>query len=465
MKKKKDNSRILIYTLVIICIVLIGLVFVFKKGPELMKVSTEAVQVNTITEKVSASGKIFPVTEVKISSPVSGEVVELNIVEGDSVNQGQVLAKIDPEAYQSQVERGVASVNASKANMANSKAQLENIRAQKEQVLSQLLNAQEVHKRNEKLFKEGVISNADFESSLVNLQSLEANLRASEASIKSAQQNVLASEYSIKSAEASLKELKTMLGRTTIVAPVSGIVSKLNVEKGEQVVGTMQMSGTELMRIANLNSMEVQVEVSESDIPRVNIGDKVDVEVDAYVDRLFEGKVRQIANSANNLGSGIGAAALNSDQVTNFVVTIDILSRSYNDLINTENKFPFRPGMSANVEINTSTVSDVLTVPVQSVTVREFEEDADRLKRDASYNPKDERFAEVVFVIDADSVRMLEVSTGLQDDKYIHIKAGLEEGMQVVTAPYSAISKKLEEGKQVEIVDEDRLYKAEEEDN
>lgn len=462
MKKKKDNSRILIYTLVIICIVLIGLVFVFKKGPELMKVSTEAVQVNTITEKVSASGKIFPVTEVKISSPVSGEVVELNIVEGDSVNQGQVLAKIDPEAYQSQVERGVASVNASKANMANSKAQLENIRAQKEQVLSQLLNAQEVHKRNEKLFKEGVISNADFESSLVNLQSLEANLRASEASIKSAQQNVLASEYSIKSAEASLKELKTMLGRTTIVAPVSGIVSKLNVEKGEQVVGTMQMSGTELMRIANLNSMEVQVEVSESDIPRVNIGDKVDVEVDAYVDRLFEGKVRQIANSANNLGSGIGAAALNSDQVTNFVVTIDILSRSYNDLINTENKFPFRPGMSANVEINTSTVSDVLTVPVQSVTVREFEEDADRLKRDASYNPKDERFAEVVFVIDADSVRMLEVSTGLQDDKYIHIKAGLEEGMQVVTAPYSAISKKLEEGKQVEIVDEDRLYKAEE---
>lgn len=460
MKKKKDNSRILIIGLLVTFVVLVLLTVVFKKGPELMKVSTEAVQVNTITEKVSASGKIFPVTEVKISSPVSGEVVELNIVEGDSVNQGQVLAKIDPEAYQSQVERGVASVNASKANMANSKAQLENIRAQKEQVLSQLLNAQEVHKRNEKLFKEGVISNADFESSLVNLQSLEANLRASEASIKSAQQNVLASEYSIKSAEASLKELKTMLGRTTIVAPVSGIVSKLNVEKGEQVVGTMQMSGTELMRIANLNSMEVQVEVSESDIPRVNIGDKVDVEVDAYVDRLFEGKVRQIANSANNLGSGMGAAALNSDQVTNFVVTIDILSSSYKDLINTENKFPFRPGMSANVEINTSTVSDVLTVPVQSVTVREFDEDADRLKRDASYNPKDERFAEVVFVIDADSVRMLEVSTGLQDDKYIHVKAGLEEGMQVVTAPYSAISKKLEEGKQVEIVDEDRLYKS-----
>lgn len=460
MKKKKDNSRILIIGLLVAVVVLVILTVLFKKGPELMKVSTETVQINTITEKVSASGKIFPVTEVKISSPVSGEVVELNIVEGDSVKQGQILAKIDPEAYQSQVERGAASVNTSKANLANSKAQLENIKAQKEQVLSQLLNAQEVHKRNEKLFKEGVISSADFESSLVNLQSLEANLRASEASIKSAQQNVLASEFSIKSAEASLKELKTMLGRTTIVAPVTGIVSKLNVEKGEQVVGTMQMSGTELMRIANLNSMEVQVEVSESDIPRVNIGDVVDVEVDAYLDRLFEGKVRQIANSANNLSSGMGAAALNSDQVTNFVVTIDILSESYKDLINSENKFPFRPGMSANVEINTSTVENILTVPVQSVTVREFDEDAERLARDASYNPKDESYAEVIFVVDADSVKMLEVSTGLQDDKYIHIKAGAKEGMEVVTGPYSAISKKLEEGKLVQVVDEDDLYKS-----
>jgi HlyD family secretion protein len=459
MKKKKDNSKKLIIILLIVAAVLVIAALVLKKGPELLKVSTETVSVNTITEKVSASGKIFPVTEVKISSPVSGEVVELNIVEGDSVRQGQILAKIDPEAYQSQVERGTASVNASKANMANSKAQLENIRAQKEQVLSQLLNAKEVHKRNEKLFKEGVISTSDFEASLVNLQSLEANIRASEASIKSAQQNVLASEYSIKSAEASLKELKTMLGRTTIVAPVSGVVSKLNVEKGEQVVGTVQMSGTELMRIANLNSMEVQVEVSESDIPRVNIGDVVDVEVDAYIDRIFKGEVRQIANSANNLSSGLAGAVLNSDQVTNFVVTIDILRESYDDLINSDNRFPFRPGMSANVEINTSTVENILTVPVQSVTVREFEEDAERLKRDDSYNPRDERYAEVVFIVDADSVRMLEVSTGLQDAKFIHIKQGLEEGMVVVTAPYSAISKKLEEGEQVQIVDEDDLYK------
>ena len=228
MKKKKDNSKKLILGLLGLVAVLVIVTVLTKKGPELTKVAAEQASINTITEKVSASGKIFPVTEVKISSPVSGEVVELTIVEGDSVSQGQILAKIDPEAYQSQVERGVASVNASKANLANSKAQLENIKAQKEQVLSQLINAREVHKRNEKLYKDGVISSADFEGSLVNLQSLEANLRGSDASIKSAQQNVLASEYSIKSAEASLKELKTMLGRTTIIAPVSGVISKLN---------------------------------------------------------------------------------------------------------------------------------------------------------------------------------------------------------------------------------------------
>jgi len=205
--------------------------------------------------------------------------------------------------------------------------------------------------------------------------------------------------------------------------------------------------------------MEVQVEVSESDIPRVSIGDFVDVEVDAYVDRLFEGKVRQIANSANNLASGMGGASLTSDQVTNFVVTIDILPASYSDLITADNQFPFRPGMSANVEINTSTVEDVLTVPVQSVSIREFDEDDTRLEREASYNPKDENFGEVVFVVDADTIVMVEVSTGLQDDKNIHIKAGLQEGMNVVIGPYSAISKQLKEGEKVTVVDEDKLYK------
>lgn len=459
MKKKKDNTNRIIIILGVIVVVLIALMLIFKKDPEYTKVAVEPCAKATITEKVSASGKIFPVTEVKISSPVSGEVVDLSVVEGDSVQVGQILAKIDPEAYQSQVERGVASVNAAKANLANSKAQVENIIAQREQVLSQLLNAQEVHKRNETLFKDGVISSADYESSLVNVQSLEANLRASDAGIKSAEQNVLASEFSIKSAEASLKELKTMLGRTTIIAPVTGVVSRLNVEEGEQVVGTVQMSGTELMRVANLNAMEVQVEVSESDIPRVSIGDFVDVEVDAYVDRLFEGKVRQIANSANNLASGMGGASLTSDQVTNFVVTIDILPASYSDLITADNQFPFRPGMSANVEINTSTVEDVLTVPVQSVSIREFDEEDTRLEREASYNPKDENFGEVVFVVDADTIVMVEVSTGLQDDKNIYIKAGLEEGMNVVIGPYSAISKQLKEGEKVTVVDEDKLYK------
>lgn len=459
--KNNSTRNLFIVLAVVIAVLIVVSVVIGKRKPAGKKVSAEMVGLSTITEKVSASGKIFPVTEVKISSPVSGEIVELNFVEGDSVTAGQVLVKIDPEAYQSQVERGVASVNAAKANKANSIAQVENLKAQREQVYSQLLNTREIHKRNEKLHKEGVISDADFETSKTNVEALEANLRGSDAGIKSAEQSVMAAEFNIKSAEAGLKELKTMLGRTTIVAPVSGVISLLNVEKGEQVVGAIQMNGTEILRIANLNSMEVQVEVSESDIPRVSIGDVVDVEVDAYVDRLFEGRVRQIANSANNLNTGLGGASLTSDQVTNFVVTIDLLSSSYQDLIEEGTQFPFRPGMSANVEINTSSVENVLAVPVQAVTVREFDEDAERLNRGDNYNPKDENYAEVVFVVEGDTVKMVEVSTGLQDDKNIHIKQGLAQGIQVITGPYSEISKTLEEGERVEVVDEKDLFKKE----
>lgn len=460
MKKNNKKTIVLVVVLVAIIVALVGLtMLIANKKPSGKKVSAEVVGLSTITEKVSASGKIFPVTEVKISSPVSGEIVELNFVEGDSVTAGQVLVKIDPEAYQSQVERGVASVNGAKANKANSIAQVENLKAQREQVYSQLLNTKEIHKRNEKLYKEGVISDADFETSKTNVEALEANLRGADAGIKSAEQSVMAAEFNIKSAEAGLKELKTMLGRTTIIAPVSGVISLLNVEKGEQVVGAIQMNGTEIMRIANLNSMEVQVEVSESDIPRVSIGDVVEVEVDAYVDRMFEGRVRQIANSANNLSSGMGAASLTSDQVTNFVVTIDLLSSSYEDLVAEGVQFPFRPGMSANVEINTSSVENVVSVPVQAVTVREFDEDAERLNRGDNYNPKDENYAEVVFVVEGDTVKMVEVSTGLQDDKNIHIKQGLAQGLQVVTGPYSAISKTLEEGERIRVVDEKDLFK------
>jgi HlyD family secretion protein len=436
-----------------------------KNRKEGDKVALEEAQMRTIEERVSASGRIFPIVEVKISSDVSGEVVELYVQEGDSVVQGQVLAKINPDAYVSQVERGVAFVNSSKAQAANSRSQIENIKAQKEQIIAQLDNAREIHKRNEKLFKDGVISNADFQASQSNLKSLEANLRASDAGIRSSQDAARGADYSVASAEASLKELRTSLNRTTIVAPESGIISLLNIEKGERVVGTIQMTGTEIMRIANLNAMEVRVDVSENDIPRVKLNDEVSVEVDAYLGRKFVGRVSQIANSSKNSAS-MGGAALATDQVTNFEVRIKIDPQSYADLVTSQRKYPFRPGMSAAVEIKTTIKENILTVPIQSVTTREKEGLAKKEAKSESdggaSNKKIDELREVVFVYEkGDTIQMKEVKTGIQDDSYIEILSGLKKGAKVVSAPYSLIFKKLKQGDKVIVVKEEELFTVE----
>ncbi len=316
MAKRKRNNTFIWILLAAIVILVAAVAIKQKRTPKGEKVTTEEVQRRTIKEMVAASGKVFPVTEVKISSDVSGEIVELFVEEGDSVLLGQLLANIDPDAYQSQVERGVAGVNSAKAQLANARSQIENLKAQKEQIEAQLTNAREIHERNEKLRKEGVVSTADYETSLANLRGLEANLRSGEASIKAAEQSAQAAQFSVQSSEATLRELRTSLRRTAIYAPTNGIISMLNVEKGERVVGTIQMAGTEMMRIADLNDMEVRVDVSENDIPRVSIGDWVEIEVDAYLDRIFTGRVTQIANSASNSA----VATLTSDQVTNFEV-------------------------------------------------------------------------------------------------------------------------------------------------
>ncbi len=445
---KKKNNNLLIIILVVAVLGLIGFAaWRARMKPKGEKVTVEEVAARTIKEEVAASGKIFPQTEVAISSDVSGEIVELLVEEGDSVISGQLLAKIDPDAFQSQVERGEASVNSSKAQLANSRSQVENAIAQKEQILAQLENAREIHERNEELYKDGVISEADYETTLSNLRGLEANLRASEASIKAAQQSVKAAEYNVKSAEASLKELRTSLKRTSIYAPISGIISSLSVEQGERVVGTIQMSGTEMLRIADLNAMEVRVEVSEADIPRVSVGDVVNIEVDAYIDRTFNGKVTQIANSATNSAT---ATSLTSDQVTNFEVRINIDPGSYTDLISPQNRYPFRPGMSASVDINTETRSDILSVPIQVVTTREREEeDLD----------EEEKIMEVVFVaMEGDTVNMVEVVTGIQNNDYIEIKSGLEAGQSVVTGPYTVIARELEQGDAIRTVKSDELF-------
>ena len=464
---KRKNNNIIIFSLVgVVAVLMAVMIYKQKSKPKGEAVLTEKTSTRTIREKVAASGKIFPVTEVKMSSDVSGEVVELFVAEGDSVVSGQILARIDPDAYQSQVERGEAAVSSSKAQAANARSQIETLKAQKEQIEAQLNNAREIHKRNEKLRKDGVISVLDFDNSLTNLKSLEANLRSSEANIRAAQESVRAADFQIQSAEAGLRELRTALRRTTLYAPKGGIVSKLNVEKGERVVGTIQMTGTEVMRIADLSKMEVRVDVSENDIPRVSIGDQVDVEVDAYIGRKFKGRVTQIANSATSSG-GI-AASLTTDQVTNFEVRILIEPASYADLITPTKPYPFRPGMSASVDINTKTIENVISIPIQAVTTREKKSSGSKPAKTQQDNENDEQdtqvnlddLMEVVFVISGDTVIMKEVKTGIQDDAFIQIVSGLNAGDEVVSGPYTAVSRKLSQGMQIRKVKESELNPA-----
>jgi len=460
-KKKKKNNTLIYILLGVIALMIAGAVWKSRQKPKGEKVEVEKVERRTIKETVAASGKIFPEIEVNISPDVSGEIVELYIEEGDSVKVGQLLAKIDPEAIQSQVERQAASVSNSQAQVARAQADIQRNKAlltqavaQKDQIMAQLKNARSIHERNDKLYKEGVISNQDFDQSLSNLQNLEANIRSSDASyesaqanLKAAEQSAKAAEFTVKSSQASLKELRTNLKRTSVVSPMTGVVSMLSVEKGERVVGAGMMAGTEMMRVANMNSMEVQVDVSENDIPRVSLNDEVEVEVDAYLDRTFKGKVTEIANSAT---SATGASAsLNSDQVTNFIVKIRIDLDSYEELVSNTNRFPLRPGMSASVEIFTNKKEDILVIPIQSVTVRESEEENEEGEKES---------LEVVFatVNGVDTVKMVAVKTGIQDDSYIELLEGLTEGDEIVVGPYSAISKKLESGTTINQKKEDK---------
>ncbi|HNE29195.1 MAG TPA: efflux RND transporter periplasmic adaptor subunit, partial [Saprospiraceae bacterium] len=312
---KPKRRRTLLYVLIgLLGLLIVAAAIKARQKPKGEEVTAEKVQRRTIRETVSASGKIFPETEVKISSDVSGEVIEMYVKEGDSVTVGQVLAKIKPDEYQSAVERGEAAVSSARAqreisstNVQGSSAQIEQLRADRNRASAQLEAARKSHERNQKLFNEGIISAADYEASLSNframesgLASAEAMLKSAESSLASARENVRVAEYGINSAQASLKELRTSLQKTIITAPVSGIISKLSVEKGERVLGTIQMTGTEIMRIANMQSMEVQVDVSENDILKVSVGDTAEIEVDAYLGEKFTGRVTEIANSASN---------------------------------------------------------------------------------------------------------------------------------------------------------------------
>lgn len=440
IKGKKKGNQWWIWALLALFLALMAFAyFKNKKKPKGEKVTTEKVARRTIRETVSASGKIFPEKEIKISSDVSGEIVELEVREGDSIKAGQLLARINPDTYESAVERGNASLNNARSQVSISQAQVEASKAQIEQIEANLANATKIHNRNIELRKQGVISQADFDASLANVHALEANLKSAKSNLNSSIQGTRAAEFTVKSAEAGLKELRTSLSRTSIYAPSSGIISKLNVEQGERVVGTIQMAGTEMMRIANLNQMEVQVDVSENDILRVRLGDTAEIEVDAYLDRVFKGYVTEIANSASNTGTTT-IQTLSSDQVTNFVVKIRILPETYADMMK-GGRFPFRPGMSAAVEIFTNTKEDILCVPIAAVTTREDENKDSLAARQKAFE-----FKEYVFVYSADTAKMVRVKSGIQDDNFIEILDGLEGGEEVITGPYATVSRKLKSG-------------------
>ena len=406
------------------------------------EVSIDTVKVRHLIEIVSANGKVQPEVEVKITPDVSGEIIALYVDEGDSVAQGELLVNIDPKAYEAAEERSTASLNRSKADLANSKARLA-------QVGAQFIKAEASFNRNKKLFDESVISKASFEE-------IKAAYDVAKAEIDAGKQSVLAAEYNVKSAEAGLKEARDNLRKTSIYSPVSGKVSRLNVEKGERVVQTSMMTGTEIMRIADMNNMEVNVEVNENDIVRVTVGDKVTIEVDAYLNEKFEGAVTAIANSAN-------VAGIQAEQVTNFEVKIRMLRKSYEHLFEDKNisDSPFRPGMSATVDIETATVEDVIAIPIQAVTIRDRNEEKNKYKEGGiSDKTKKEDLMEVVFLYgDNNKAVMQEVKTGIQDENYIQIKSGLEPGQEVISAPYNAISKKLKNESDVKKVKKEDLFK------
>jgi HlyD family secretion protein len=445
-KKKKRRSLLWI----ILAVLLVGtMLYFFLKGPKdnSTKVVVQESLSRSIVETVYASGKLFPATEVEISSNVSGTIVELLVEVGQNVKEGQLLAKIDPEALASIVERAEATSN-------SARAQLDNIKAQKEQLEVQLRNAKIIMDRNRQLLSDGVISKAEYEVSETNYKSIEANIQAVEKSILSAR-------YNVQSTDATVKEQKKNLSQTYIYAPMSGVVTKINKKKGEQVVGTIQMAGTPIMNIANLNSIEVRVDVNERDILNVSMGDTADIELDAYPGRKFWGLVTRIANTANNLS----AIQLTSDQVTNFEVRVLMSQSSYKDLQISDDKPPFRAGLSASVEVRTNTINNILTVPIASVTAREDEMESKKKEynkkagnEEETTNGKEAMLKEYVFVQQGDSVVMKEVKTGIQDDEYIQIVSGIKQGEKIVSAPYEAISKKLKSGSKIKAIKEEELY-------
>ncbi|RYY60990.1 MAG: HlyD family efflux transporter periplasmic adaptor subunit [Chitinophagaceae bacterium] len=429
---------------------------VFGKKDEGEKVSVENVARRTVIESVTASGQIYPEIEVKISPDISGEVTELNVQEGDSVKKGQVLARIYADIYALQRDEAASRVSQSQSTVANSNAALEALRVSMEQ-------SRQAYERNKTLFDQKVISKAEFEQ-------FEATYLSSQANYRAAQQNIKGLQAGVQTAQTGLTSANKNLGRTTLTAPMDGVISSLTIKRGERVVGTAQMAGTEMMTVADMSMLEVRVDVGENDIVKVNIGDSADVEVDAYNNRKFKGVVTQIASSTKT--AGVAAA---TNDVTNYEVRIRLDRSSYQDLIDPSKprKFPFRPGMNANADIKTQRKDNILTVPITAVNarVRGSDQSIDEKKQEISNNANPDManqsapavvsndLEEVVFVVQPDgTIKKVLVQSGIQDINYIEIRSGLTGKEQVVTGPYNAISKTLKDGMKVKVTDKDKLF-------
>lgn len=424
MTKKK-----IFISLGVIAVIFILLAVFGRKDKKGIMVAAEKAATRNIVEEVTASGTIYPESEVKISPDVSGEIIDLYVQEGDTVKKGQLLVRINPDIYQTQLEQAKAGLNNAKASSANIQAQLLRTRANVE-----------LQRKNfemqEKLYKEKVISQQEYNTA-------EAQYEMSRAELKAAEKQALASEYNTQSVEASVNQAGKTYNRTSVVAPTDGVITGLVSKRGERVVGTAQMAGTEMMRISDLSRMEVRVEVNENDIVRINVGDTAGIEVDAYDGRKFKGIVTQVANSSKN-----SAVAISTEQVTKYEVKVLILKSSYEDLmLENGGKMPFRPGMSSTVHIYTKTETNVLTVPVAAITLKE--------KMDNSGEKE-----EVVFVVEKGKAVKKVVKTGIQDTRYIKIIEGIKPGEKVISAPYEAINLKISNGTAVNIVDKEKLYEA-----
>ncbi len=411
------------YIIIVAVLLLIGLSIGKAKGwlgkSEVGKeVFTQKLGKADIMETVTGSGKIQPEKEVKISSDVSGEIISLPVKEGQQVKKGDLLVKINPDLYQSGLQRASAAV--------------QNARAGLEQAKARLISAKDEYDRSKQLFDKGIVSKQDY-------QKAETNYKVAVASLNSA-------KYSVQSAIANYKEAQDNFKRTTIYSPTSGTISALNVESGERVVGTKQMTGTEIMRIANLNNMEAVVDINENDIVKIKVGDSAKIEVDAYMNKVFKGVITEIANSADNkITSG--------DAITNFKVKIRLLEESYKDLLKDKpkNYSPFRPGMTASVDIITKQKKDILAVPISAVTVRtDTTSHSKRHKKNDKVKTTNKAF-EVVFVKEGNKAKLKVVKTGIQDDNKIEIIEGLSEEDEIITGPYNLVSKRLKNGEAVKL--------------